>query len=387
VRILYVCLIVGSLHTLPAAAQFEFRSIGSRSASLGGIHTVLSGDIWGSLTNPAGLTTFQTPVFSSTFSPYQFGLSELRSTAAGFVYPVNRLYTGVSVHRFGYDLYNETTFSLAFAGDVGDRFSLGAVFHWYHLNIDGYGSAGVPGLSIGIHSKITGNLLIGVTLINLNRPAIGENSNQLPQILLSGVCYSPHPLLNLFGEFKKDILFPIEFSAGIELRLSEYLAFRAGLNDKRSSTAGGLHLNISRFGFEYTYKWHVLLGQTHVFTVSVNFPPRNKRREYIELQAGGEVPRTPIHIPSIPFPVTKATATPNENRTGQEKISIVEFLNNAQVKDLIALPGIGSVLAARIVAYRDRMGQFSTIRDLLSVSGIGEILLERIRNYWENLPD
>ena len=45
------------------------------------------------------------------------------------------------------------------------------------------------------------------------------------------------------------------------------------------------------------------------------------------------------------------------------------------------LPGIGDVLARRVVADRDRHGPFATIDDLDRVRGIGPKLLDRIRPY------
>ena len=48
-------------------------------------------------------------------------------------------------------------------------------------------------------------------------------------------------------------------------------------------------------------------------------------------------------------------------------------LNRASAKDLESLDGIGPVLAARIVAYRNQNGPFLTIDDLMKVSGIGAI--------------
>lgn len=54
-------------------------------------------------------------------------------------------------------------------------------------------------------------------------------------------------------------------------------------------------------------------------------------------------------------------------------------LNRADVDDLEALPGVGPVLAERIVAHRTEHGPFQAIEDLLSVSGIGERKLELLR--------
>ena len=53
----------------------------------------------------------------------------------------------------------------------------------------------------------------------------------------------------------------------------------------------------------------------------------------------------------------------------------------ADATQLDALPGIGPVLAARIVAERERAGGFRQPEDLLSVPGIGPRLLERVRPF------
>ena len=47
-------------------------------------------------------------------------------------------------------------------------------------------------------------------------------------------------------------------------------------------------------------------------------------------------------------------------------------LNRASVEELTGLPGIGTVLAERIVAYREAHGPFASVEELLRVSGIGE---------------
>lgn len=54
-------------------------------------------------------------------------------------------------------------------------------------------------------------------------------------------------------------------------------------------------------------------------------------------------------------------------------------VNTASATDLEALPGIGPVLAARIVAHREAHGRFERLEDLLEVEGIGPKLLARLR--------
>ena len=55
-------------------------------------------------------------------------------------------------------------------------------------------------------------------------------------------------------------------------------------------------------------------------------------------------------------------------------------VNTADVAELTRLPGIGDVLAARIVAYRVAHGPFRTLDDLVSVKGIGPSTLNGFRD-------
>lgn len=55
-------------------------------------------------------------------------------------------------------------------------------------------------------------------------------------------------------------------------------------------------------------------------------------------------------------------------------------LNQGTTSDLETLPGVGPVLAERIVAFREEHGRFETVEDLLEVPGIGEAKLASLRD-------
>ena len=68
-------------------------------------------------------------------------------------------------------------------------------------------------------------------------------------------------------------------------------------------------------------------------------------------------------------------------REGEDQSPQKIDINRAEPWLLEALPGIGEVLAQRIVDYRSENGPFRRIEDLLQVSGIGPATFESIKDY------
>lgn len=54
-------------------------------------------------------------------------------------------------------------------------------------------------------------------------------------------------------------------------------------------------------------------------------------------------------------------------------------VNTASSVELETLPGVGPVMAGRIVSHREQNGPFAEFEDLLDVPGIGEATLARLR--------
>lgn len=76
----------------------------------------------------------------------------------------------------------------------------------------------------------------------------------------------------------------------------------------------------------------------------------------------------------VPGPEDQGKATAGSTSDG------LVALNRADAKELESLPGVGPVLAERIVAHREQIGGFQRIEDLLLVPGIGESKLEALRD-------
>lgn len=56
-------------------------------------------------------------------------------------------------------------------------------------------------------------------------------------------------------------------------------------------------------------------------------------------------------------------------------------INEATADELASLPGIGDVLAERIIEYRASNGAFSSTEEIMNVYGIGESKFDAIKDY------
>ena len=109
----------------------------------------------------------------------------------------------------------------------------------------------------------------------------------------------------------------------------------------------------------------------------------------VEITPASQRPAPPTAEAPVPTPAaqspTAAASEPSAPATASvtepaqaERPSTID-INSASADELTALPGIGEVLAARIVAYRTANGPFVRGDQLMAVDGIGTVTYERLR--------
>jgi len=129
----------------------------------------------------------------------------------------------------------------------------------------------------------------------------------------------------------------------------------------------------------YTLSWDDRLEQAiaaaggaiaNADLLRVNLAERLHDEQQIYVPLKGEA-TTPVLPTPVPNPLgTRIPSSP------AGKVNI----NLAGASELDTLPGIGPVLAQRIIDYRQAHGPFSKPEDIKKVSGIGDTTFERLRD-------
>jgi competence protein ComEA len=104
--------------------------------------------------------------------------------------------------------------------------------------------------------------------------------------------------------------------------------------------------------------------------------------------AGGALPGTDLSLLNLARKVTDgelilvgiAVPPGSAVAAGPAATGGLVNLNTASLDQLQTLPGVGPVLAQRIVDYRDQHGGFKAVADLQKVSGIGDTRYNDLKN-------
>lgn len=92
--------------------------------------------------------------------------------------------------------------------------------------------------------------------------------------------------------------------------------------------------------------------------------------------------------PSPTSPARQAVGNPIADRSGASnpagmgglEIPRLVDLNSATANELESLPGIGAVLAQRVIDHRQSVGRFLAVEDLREVKGIGVKKFEQVKS-------
>lgn len=111
--------------------------------------------------------------------------------------------------------------------------------------------------------------------------------------------------------------------------------------------------------------------------------PAGSRVEAVIAAAGGFGPEADPSAVNLAAPVSDGQQIVVYRRSPESPPGFggKVIVNQATTEELKGVPGVGEVLAARIIEFRATNGPFSVIEDMLDVPGIGESKLAMMREH------
>lgn len=251
--------------------------LGARFAGMGNAGLTLT-DVWSVRLNPAGLSGVEVPT-AGLFYQRHWLSEDLAHQGIAMAIPLGRGVLGIGGDRFGYDLYNETRATLAYAMPFGE--GLRAAVQLGHVGValgDNYGRSGTLVAEVGMQARITDALWIGAHLYNPNRSGFGSTGDaavvvdeRVPTVLRAGLCYTFSDKLLMTLDAEKDIDQDERFRVGVEYNPNKVLYLRTGVGTGPAQSHFGVGLRLDRFDIDMALAVRALLGPTPMLNLNYRF--------------------------------------------------------------------------------------------------------------------
>jgi hypothetical protein len=265
--------------SVTAFAQY---SPGARQISLANSDVALANDVFTLFNNPAGLSQINWREVGIYYSPAPFGLTELANGYVAYIEPFSFGSMAIGGSTFGFDLYRESKVLLGYSYNYENSFFIGLSVNYHTFSIKNYGNTAAFYVNAGALVYILDNFRWGFNVNNLNRATLGNDDDQIPMILTTGLSY------NLFNNFsfnfslEKDIRYNPSVQFGIEYDIIEYLSLRIGTSNEPSRFTTGIGINYSIFSLDYSFFTHSDLGLTHQAGIILSFGKESSRTEAVK---------------------------------------------------------------------------------------------------------
>jgi len=242
---------------------------GARQISLSNSDVAFSNDVFSLFNNPSGLSQIAEREIGFFYSPSPFGIKELATGYLAYNEPTSFGNFGLGFMTYGFELYKENKFQLAYSNRITSNVSFGVSVFYQTVNILNYGNAGTFNISLGGIYKLTQKFSLGFALQN---PLRFSNSKiELPLQYTFGTSYEVIDKTYLTLAIQKELDFPFSVHFGIEYPIVKYFILRFGIQNEPNLYSAGLGINYSYFRLDYAVTTHQDLGLTHQVGFIVNF--------------------------------------------------------------------------------------------------------------------
>jgi hypothetical protein len=195
----------------------------------------------------------------------RYNLKELGTLTGSFSYPNPILPVAVHLASFGYDAYRETMLRLSVGKQLNKHWMLGMAVHYTALQTELFDER--PAClctDIGVLFSPTGELRIGMSVINAPSVSVGDKSTGMESIagyaVQAGFQWEIMEKLLLLASVETNRLCPLAGSMGVAYTVFDNFHFRSGIRTAPLSPSLGVGYDFLFFSLDTVAVWHPLLG-------------------------------------------------------------------------------------------------------------------------------
>lgn len=238
-------------------------------AAMGNASVMQSG-LWAVNNNQAGLADIQRFEVGVCYQN-RFKLSETSTKTIATALHTRTGNFALSFNRFGYSLYSENSFGLAYARTFGGIVSAGLQFDYLNINqTDEYGDKGVFLFEVGLIAQPINNLRIGAHIYNPTKAKMAEYEDERVNTSLRfGLNYFFSKTVQAAAEIEKTMQTDLRYKIGIEYQIITNLFLRTGFKSEPNEFTFGTGYTFKYFTFDLSFATHQYLPMST--QLSLNF--------------------------------------------------------------------------------------------------------------------
>jgi len=249
--------------------------IGARSNSLANA-TVADVDVWSYYHNPGALGYIDHAAVGASYED-RFLLKELQTQALVYVQPLKVGVLSVGIQSFGYQVYRANKFGVGYSMKLHEKVSMGVQLNYQDIRTQGYNYIGTVTAEVGILAKLTKQLNLGFSVMNINRAKEAKiGGDRFGTFFRLGLQYKPINNVAIFLEAEKEIHSKIQPKLAVEYQVAKNFFLRVGAAYNPPQIAFGLGyafnfgLNLDA-GSQWTQNlgWSPHIGLTYHFKKKV----------------------------------------------------------------------------------------------------------------------
>lgn len=257
--LLFISLVCPNL----ALAQLENPAMGGRAQGMANASVAIR-DHWAIFNNVGGLAGVTKYTGQIAYNN-QFGITNFQTFALGVVAPVKTGVAGLSISKFGDNLYSEQRIGLGYGHQI-KNVSLGIKANYIQVSIQDLGSKGTFAFEFGGIARLSKEVVFGAHIYNFNQGVLNTTSGEeekLPVIMKAGISYHPLPALMINAETEKNIDLPATFKVGLEYQIVPQIYLRTGIQNEPLTNFFGVGFQPKWFHLNYALSTNNTLGMSH----------------------------------------------------------------------------------------------------------------------------